>query len=541
MDPVKPISDKTTITEKIDVILEPERRPVAMAGLGCIYRGAAPPHPDLSDPLSVEAGVRKRFVMEPPEPEQLLLEELRLFVEDFVKRNFKPLSPETDLCLETWLAATTYPEWRKKELRDEWKNFNGVPEHKAYTAVEGHPKDEWYEEMKHVRGINARVDMFKCFFGPVCKAMEHEVYKHPAFIKHVPVKDRPSYIMKHLWQEGGKYLATDYSSFEALFKSEVMRVCEFVLYEYLCKDLPNGKEIVRTLYNVLTGENRIAFKGFMVRVVARRMSGEMNTSLGNGFSNLMFMLFMCKKCNFTDVVGVVEGDDGLFVGSGNPPTTEDFARLGLIIKLQVHHNLSSASFCGIVFEPGDNVNVRDPLPVIVGFGWGDAKYALSRNRKKQVILRCKALSYAHQYPGCPIVQSLAWAALRATRLVNKETLRYVQRAKIDGWYRDALLAAIKDEINIVPVEPPTRTRLLVQELYGISLSDQKEIESFYDRLDLCTDTYSCPLIDKYLKAPWVNYWDSYVLPRQTSPNYPSHTWQRMKGWKPEFPTRFNYG
>lgn len=538
MDPVKPISPKTKIIEKDDLVLDPLRRPIAMAGLGCIYRGAAPPHADLSDPLSVEAGVRKRFVMEPPAPDPLWLDELEDFVRDFVNKNFTPLTPETDLTLETWLANTTYPDWRKNELRKEWDDFNGCPEDPRYTKVEGHPKDEWYEECKHVRGINARVDMFKCFFGPVCKAMETEVYKHPAFIKHVPVKDRPEYIMKLLWQESGKYLATDYSSFEALFKSEVMRVCEFVLYDYLCKDLPTGKEIVRTLYNVLTGENRCSFKGFMVRVVARRMSGEMNTSLGNGFSNLMFMLFVCKKVGFKNVVGVVEGDDGLFVGDGNPPTSEDFSKLGLIIKLQVHHSLAAASFCGIVFEPGDNINVRDPLPVIVGFGWGDAKYALSRTRKKQAILRCKALSYAHQYPGCPIVQSLAWAALRMTRNVKGETLRYVQRAKIDGWYRETLLRAIADEKNIVRIEPLPRTRLLVQELYGISVSDQKEIEKFYDGLQ--DDVYSCPLLDKYLKSAWVNYWDSYVLPRQPNPDYPSYTWRRMRGWKPEFPTKFNY-
>jgi hypothetical protein len=540
MDPVKPISEKTKITEDPSVFVDHLRRPVAMAGLGCIYRGAAPPHADLSDPLTVEAGVRKRFVMEPPTPEKKLLDELEVFVREFVENNFTPLSPETDLSLEKWLSETTYPEWRKEELRKEWADYNGVPETKKYTSVEGHPKDEWYEEFKHARGINARVDMFKCFFGPVCKAMEHVVYQHPAFIKHVPVKDRPAYIMKHLWQEGGTYLATDYSSFEALFKSEIMRVCEFVLYDYLCKDLPTGKEIVRTLYNVLTGENHCSFKGFMVRVVARRMSGEMNTSLGNGFSNLMFMLFMCKKVGFLNVVGVVEGDDGLFVGAGRPPTTEDFARLGLIIKLQVHHSLAAASFCGIVFEPGDNVNIRDPLPVIVGFGWGDAKYARSRDRKKAVILRCKALSYAHQYPGCPIVQSLAWAALRTTRHVSHETFRYVSRAKIDGWYRDALLAAIKDEANIVPIEPPVRTRLLVQELYGISVDDQRQIEEFYDNM-VTSDVYSTPLLDKYLKSPWVQYWDSYVLHRQPNPDYPDYIWRRMPGWKPEFPTRFNYG
>ncbi len=80
------------------------------------------------------------------------------------------------------------------------------------------------------------------------------------------------------------------------------------------------------------------------------MSGEMNTSLGNGFSNLMFMLYACEiqgiECD-----GIVEGDDGAFALSLKPGQKFDesiFAEMGLTIKLEKHTDLMSMSFCGIL-------------------------------------------------------------------------------------------------------------------------------------------------------------------------------------------------
>jgi len=538
MDPVLPINPKIKITEHVQSFEDTTRRPIAMAALGTVYRGAALPHVDLSDPLTAEAGVRKRFVMEPPEPDVEWIRELKEFTADYVNLNYLPLAPDVDLSVDRWLDNTAYPEWRKQELRACWVKCGGDALQKQYLIVKSFIKDECYPAFKHARAINARSDEFKCWFGPIVKHIEEIVYKDPSFIKHVPVAKRPDYIMKRLYQEGGQYLATDYSSFEALFRAEIMQAVEFVLYRHMTKHLPIAKLIDEVLDEVLAGENRCEFKWFVVKCLARRMSGEMCTSLGNGFSNLMFMLFMCKKLHCRDVSGVVEGDDGLFRATGNLPTTSDFAKLGLIIKLQKHNNLAHASFCGIVFEPGDNVNIRDPINVVVNFGWGDAKYAFSSDKKKQVILRCKALSYAHQYPGAPIIQSLAHAVLRNTRKVAGMTKRYVERARfIDSWHREKILEAIRDEAKIVAIEVPVNTRLLAAELYGVSVEHQKILEVYYDSLaDL--NMYSHPIMDLYLQPAWVRYWDSYVLPRQPDPMRPAHTWNRMPGWRPEFETKF---
>ena len=113
-----------------------------------------------------------------------------------------------------------------------------------------------------------------------------------------------------------------------------------------------GEHILGIMKEVLCGKNIVQNRYLDCIIEARRMSGEMNTSLGNGFSNLMFMAFVCEKlglnCN-----GVVEGDDGLFAFNGNTPSASDFTKYGFNIKLDVHSEISTASFCGNVFDPED--------------------------------------------------------------------------------------------------------------------------------------------------------------------------------------------
>ena len=155
----------------------------------------------------------------------------------------------------------------------------------------------------------------------------------------------------------------------------------------------------------------------------------MNTSLGNGFSNLMFMAFVCEKlglnCN-----GVVEGDDGLFAFNGNTPSASDFTKYGFNIKLDVHSEISTASFCGNVFDPEDRQIMTCPYDVLSTFGWTTNKYAKSSDKTLKALLRSKSLSLAYQYPGCPILSSLAQYGLRVTKGYNVEKVVYSRNTSL---------------------------------------------------------------------------------------------------------------
>ena len=402
-----------------------------------------------------------------------------------MRRKLQPLTFDFDSDMETWLEKTHYPQWRKDQLRKYKDKVNDLLERNehgqlCHFMIKLFMKDEHYVDYKHARGIYARDDAAKIVFGPWFKGIENVLYAEPEFIKHVPVRDRPSYIYNKLFVEGSKYVATDYSSFEAHFTAEVMDACEFVLYEYMLQNANGGPDVLKLMREVLTGENIIVNKFVRARCTAKRMSGEMNTSLGNGFSNLMFMGYVCELLGLGEPNGVVEGDDGLFQFLGRAPTTEDFTSLGFLIKLDVYDQISRASFCGNLFDEESLQILTEPCDVICSFGWTTARYRHSNSKKKKTLLRAKALSYAHQYPGCPIIGKLAQYGLRVTRgRSNSDMLNYVERSRdINMWYREQLTAAIsfRSTDESLYVEPTLGTRIMFEELYKIPVSLQIKFE-----------------------------------------------------------------
>ncbi len=485
-----------------------EMRPVVQVSLGCHSRGFACPHPDPKDIETTVAGMVKRAASRPPVASDELVAQLRLFVRKWLKENLIPLSPEADLSFSTWLDQTNYPDWRKCELRKVWEDAEGRLK-PADLKCNSFPKDEVYPEYKHARTINSRSDVFKCYVGPIFHAIEQTVYEEPSFIKHVPVKDRPQYIMERLYREGAKYYATDYTAFESLFVPELMRACEFELYAYMTADVPQGQEFIDICNRVLAGENTCRFRDAVMKLRGTRMSGEMCTSLGNGFSNLMFMLFTCDRVGAKNVVGVVEGDDGLFTMVGSPPTTRDFADLGLVIKAEEHDTLSTASFCGIVFDPSERINVTDPRKVLCTFGYTSRQYARARPKKLARLLRSKALSLVHQYPGCPIITALGRYGLRVTNHVAAMSPVFGS-SSADTWWHKFVWSHMKMEhtVSLMWTNPGPDTRRLVEKLYGITVEEQVAFERYLDGLNVLEPLNLEPLRHRFF-ALWSDYAETY--------------------------------
>jgi len=253
--------------------------------LGCHILGAALPHSDISDPATSEAGVRKRIFVKPPPANPKLIRGLRQFVRKYVRQNYQRLSADVDLTTQTWLDNTDYPQWRKDELlkiREEMLDC----ELKLRTRNKSFIKDECYGEFKHSRTINGREDPSKIYIGPLIKQIESVVYKDPAFIKHIPVAERPAYL-EQFYAPGDRVFISDYSSFESLFVKELMIACEQELLKWMVSALPNREEYETWMESTWTGQNVLVFKHFTAKVKATRMSGDMITSLCNGFSNLI--------------------------------------------------------------------------------------------------------------------------------------------------------------------------------------------------------------------------------------------------------------
>lgn len=517
--------------DKVDLT----RRTPVQVDLGVGSKNFALPHPDPIDPITMVAGVRKRVATAPPNFDPVLMFLFKVFVRNWIEKNLVPLAPDTDISFENWINNCNYPMSRKEELKLKWSKVVDIKADPRYFRCKCFQKDEPYLDLKHARGIYSRTDEFKCAVGPTFKQIENVLYSRPEFIKHVPVADRPKYIMDLLDKAGCKYSVTDYTAFESLFVKEIMESCEFQLYDFMTQNLPNHEEFMYLCHRVLGGQNVCTFKHFVLYTEATRMSGEMNTSLGNGFSNLMFMLFICSMKGCTDVVGVVEGDDGLFSFNGPSPTTEDFAKLGLNIKLEIHTDLCTTKFCGLVFDREDLRNVTDILKVLASVGWTSAQYFGSKSSKLKSLLRCKGLSYLHQYPGCPVIQSMSQYILRVTKSMDVRHLIYENR-NLSWWDRKRYTEAyesFKKNRNInVPIG--INTRFLVEKLYGISVEDQLKIEAYFDNLnDLCPIDYY--VIDMYVPPNWKKYYMAYYAEvTKSDPDHPSIAFTPYSGFKIEF-------
>lgn len=439
------------------------------------------PCPDLNDPYSLEQGFLQRIGRKMPEDRSGFCGKLRTFTKSFIEaRRIRKVSSLSDLSVEKWLTTTSYNEARKEQLRQCLEDVSNLFERNdknelLHFRVKMFAKEEQYVEMKHFRGIYAREDVAKCVFGPYFKAIETILYGEQEFIKHIPVRDRPDYIMDHVYDPSYVYVSTDYSSFECHFSAEIMDACEFQLYEHCLGDLPGGEFIVSLMREVIMGKNRILSKQFSATIGATRMSGEMNTSLGNGFSNLMFMGTICGFIPR----GVVEGDDGLFAFK-DYPDMDEFDRCGLILKFEKHAELSTASFCGMVFDPEDRQPIGDPHKIINKLGFVTRRYLAAKPKKLNLLQRCKALSMGHAYPACPIVTAFCSYLVRTLpSLKQYEMIRYISTNPSMSLYeKDVMISRIK--AGYKREVPTTATRLLFERVYGISVDVQLRIEKILD-------------------------------------------------------------
>lgn len=368
-----------------------------------------------------------------------------------------------ELTFTEWLETTNYPEARKVELTKVYDMLAGrPPTAKQCSRIQSFIKTESYPEFKAPRWINSRSDAFKVYSGPFFKAIEQVLYARPEYIKHVPVCERPARI-QGLERAGRRYYGTDFTAFESSFSPEVLRAVECQLYRHMLgRALPSKTELV---CRTISGLNRLRTRaGVTVEMQGRRMSGDMCTSLGNGFTNYMLWAYLCEQRNIPSTAweGLVEGDDGLFALNAEyaPPAVQDYAQLGFSIKVENAVSPGLANFCGFVSVEG--VNVKNPVEVMAGFGW-TLTQPMAGPRRLLELQRAKALSLAYEMPGCPILQAAAQRGLAVTRGLRAH------------WVADGYKAPVDESrISFKPV--PQAARLLVASRWGISVASQLAAE-----------------------------------------------------------------
>lgn len=406
--------------------------------LGCITNdvpSCSEPH----DEFNCRAAFMKRNAPRLDDMDLELRPELKAFVKDFLAKNFTPL-PRMDpmRATEEWLSHNgSYNEQRKQQISTALSDFfvNGYERlgqymSKKFYVIKSFIKREFYPSWKHCRLINGRSDAAKGRFGPFIHGIEEQVFKLPYFSKGKDIRTVPELINNiGKWKF---YYDSDYSSFEAGFSPYYTDVVECELWRYMLKNNPEVLDDILGCYaemghwksRKIPGIQGSAWEfhgliprleclqnvNYSAKVSGCRMSGEMWTSLGNGFSNLMNFMFWSKKSGHKIGV-IVEGDDGVVGTDADWIRDNMFTRLGFSIKLKKHTDIREVTFCWALFDP-DELNIVIPPKQLYQVFWcASAKYLNAGTKVRKALLRARAMSLYVMGLHTPIVGVLAWKIL----------------------------------------------------------------------------------------------------------------------------------
>lgn len=373
-------------------------------------------------------------------------------------------------------------------------------------------KAECYPMYKFPRTINGRVDRAKIILGPLIKSIEKVVYKHPAFIKNIPVHDRPTYILNK-FSGPNEFFATDYSSFEASFKYLLVRI-EYEVYSFFA-----GSAVAKFICYCFYLDNKCTYKYFTITVLFKRMSGDMNTSLGNGIINLICISFVMYQKGegimWAMYFIIIEGDDSLFAPTRKCEIVEsDFAILGLKVKIEHHQSVNTASFCGQVFDLETMSVLTDPIKVLCRFGYADGRYWRAGNKTKMSLLRANAFSMLYQYSGCPVVGALARRLLVLTRGYHvKENMIKSYSLQQESVPLSELRAQF-----LLSKSVSNESREIVQRMFNLPISLQYLWEDLISKMQL--GPLSLPGLRSLVHPDCVNYFSKYQVFEGYNPNNP---------------------
>lgn len=423
---------------------------------------------DRNDPDTTFSAFHKRIAGKTAFQDPAILRDIRQFLE----RKILPLLPKPKVLLthEEWLSHTSYSEKQKLALRQKISANRGThPTQRTAQRVSSFIKLESYGEWKIGRLINSRVDDFKVWCGRFFKTIERTLFHSRLarfFVKNLQPWERARRVRELHDRHWKYYYSTDYSSFEKHFTKIVMECLEFPLYRYMLEGLISPSDL-GFLFQILSGRNKLRTRsGHKASVNARRMSGEMNTSLGNTFANFLLCAYVMysKGIGLGGFDAIFEGDDGM-IGSNVPLTSEDFQRCGFDIKISQVQNPMEASFCGLIFaESGQTV--RDPLRFFENFGW-TGSFIHAGPKIMNELLRAKSLSALYETPSCPIISAAARRCLSITRGHNARFVR-------DGYHDVDLIP--RDESKLSAPDVSDDTRVLFGRLFGIPPQEQLRLE-----------------------------------------------------------------
>lgn len=495
--------------------------------LGFGWSGCARPMPDTADPINGIIGQVARVGTMPPQPDPLWVLALHDHAMDVFSGKYPwfPRIPQGDRTLlpdpEAYIRANKSWTVRQQDdlillyrshcLFELFDPLNwGSMTFRKMQIITAFLKWEAYEAIKNPRGINARSNMAKVLLGILIKTMEDFIYPRAGcHVKHMSFDAR----VRLLWATHAHlrhHFNSDFTSFEASIKKHLAEI------ELILINMFFGPVIMCFVRLACYTDNTIRGRFFTILLKCIRASGDMQTAFGNWLINLILQTFLLAHNGF-DLFKIGEPTHAMHCeGDDNANSTvrkwgvtsEQFARLGLIVKIERSYELADLSFCGAIVcgTSAGPVAITDPVKVISQMGWGDPKYHRASAAVKDRLLVSKALSYGYQYPQCPIIRPMVDAVLRIYSHAKPDLDMIVRRShpKRD-YYPDF---GVEDFKRQFPRDIQPEARQLMKRIYNVTDEAQIFTEMFFDALDRpCA--FVLPALD--IPVSHSEFWRQYVV------------------------------
>lgn len=414
----------------------------------------------------------------------------------FFQSEILPNMPELESGLEDndlreeWLADSHNYTLKRKDimrmLADLYYSHQIRPD--SIYLMSSFIKKEFYDKLKEPRIINSRTDVFKTLVGPYIHQVEKLVMSNGHFIKHMHPEE-VAQKMNQIAQSHYCIYETDYSSFEGSFDLDFMQHIEWQMFQKVLRNYPQIIDIIRPCYY---GKNICTYKKkWKCSFEGSRMSGDMWTSLANGFSNFVMVSYYIycarREHGYFNADFIVEGDDG-FIGTDYPLPFEKAKLLGFDLKCEQKFDKNDVSFCGICEYHGKLI--PDIPRILNKYGYSFDRDVIqsfsaptkSNLKKRKDLIHSKALSLLAQSQGIPILQAVAQQQLK---LGGKFNPKYV-----DWWELNFYDFSHLDQMKAQPIRKDIRR--FVAKRFNIPVKVQLELE---DQIKHCK--LACYDIDLY--------------------------------------------
>lgn len=329
--------------------------------------------------------------------------------------------------------------------------------------------DKYVDELKEPRCIQYRSKRFHLYVGRFLHPIESAVMEHLERGVRFCAKSRNSLgraeDLYEMWSSYSDPVAVllDHSKFDAHITVDHLRL-EHWFYTSVVPD-PRLKKVLRWQ---LMNKGRTKH-GTKYEVQGTRMSGDVNTGLGNTVLNYA-MLASWLECCGVDGRVYVDGDDSVVVLSSAELTKLDYGywkTMGMETKVEYAYEFEHVEFCQcrpvLIAQPDTYRMVRSPVRVLTRAPWTVKKY--------------DEVGYMR------LIRTIGWCELASNGSVPvlQEFASWFMDQGAGRLLRHEIRSLLRDRIEHVEVQQPTYlSRLSFEQAWGVPVDLQLYVERTHD-------------------------------------------------------------